>query len=202
MEPVYRSFFSFTFPAVEGLIYLQAASALWLLWLLSWTIAAFWRGKASAEARRGSWRWYIWLVAVGFVLMSVRRPYLPPLWHTGPALGWSMVGLTAASFVFAWWARLTMGRMWSGGVMRTEGHMVIQSGPFAWVRHPIYTALIGAGAAIAVIRATPIAIVGAALIAMGFYLKARVEERFLTEELTGYPEYQARVPMLVPLLKV
>jgi protein-S-isoprenylcysteine O-methyltransferase Ste14 len=185
---------------MEGLVYLRAASALWLLWLVSWWLAMLWRSKATAEAPRRMWRWYIWLVAAGFVMMGYQRPYSLRLWHTGPTLGWSMVALTAVSFVFAWWARLTMGRLWSGGVMRTDEHRVIQEGPFAWVRHPIYTALITAGAAIAVIRATPIALVGAGLIGLGFYLKARVEERFLTEELTGYPEYRARVPMLVPLL--
>jgi protein-S-isoprenylcysteine O-methyltransferase Ste14 len=186
---------------MEGLVYLRAASALWLLWLASWWVAMLWANKPAAEAPRNTWRWYIWLVALGFVGMGWGRFDTGRLWPVGPALGWSMVALTAASFLFAWWARITMGKMWSGGVMRTDEHKVIQTGPFAWVRHPIYTALITAGIAIAVIRGTPIAVGGAALIATGFYLKARVEERFLTEELTGYPEYRARVPMLVPLTK-
>ena len=132
----------------------------------------------------------------------------PPLYISMDFIASGMVemigGLASACvlFAFAWWARLAMGRMWSGGIMRTEQHRVIQSGPFAWVRHPIYTSLIFAGVALAVIRATPVALGGAALFALGFYLKARVEERFLDQELGGYPEYRARVPMLLPFLRV
>jgi protein-S-isoprenylcysteine O-methyltransferase Ste14 len=183
-----------------GDIYLRAGLALWGLWLVSWWAAALWRSKMAAEAPRSSWRWYIALVALGvWMLFAIRVDRSMHLWNVGPALGWAMVAVIAASLAFAWWARLTMGRMWSGGVMRTAEHRVIETGPFAWVRHPIYTALIFAGLAFAAIRATPMAFGGAALMSLGFYLKARVEERFLTQELTGYPEYRARVPMLLPL---
>jgi len=186
---------------VEG-IYVRAAVALWLVWFVTWWAAALWRSRAEAEAPRNTWRWYIFLVVIGFwMLFGVFRVEGPTLWPVGPVLGWAIVALVALSFAFAWWARITMGRMWSGGIMRTEQHRVIQNGPFAWVRHPIYTALIAAGFGLAVIKATPMALAGAALFSLGFYLKARVEERFLTQELTGYPEYRARVPMLLPGLK-
>jgi len=182
-----------------GVLYLRVAGALWAAWVITWWLAALWRSKPTAEAPRSSWRWHFALVVVGFwMLFWLRTDPTPRLWWVGPALGWSMVAVTAAMFALAWWARLTMGRMWSGGVMRTQEHRVIQSGPFAWVRHPIYTALIGAGFAFAAVRATPLAFAGAALFTLGFYLKARVEERFLTQELEGYPAYRARVPMLVP----
>jgi protein-S-isoprenylcysteine O-methyltransferase Ste14 len=60
------------------------------------------------------------------------------------------------------------------------------------VRHPIYTGLIVALAATA-----------AALLAIGFWLKARAEERFLSAELgaEAYGAYRRRVPMLIPFLK-
>ncbi|MEO6153504.1 MAG: isoprenylcysteine carboxylmethyltransferase family protein [Croceibacterium sp.] len=182
--------------------YWRAALALWTVWFASWWVAALWRDKAKSEAPRASWRWPMVLVGIGFFLLFWQRRGGPlPLWHTGPALGWSMVGLIAASFAFSWWARVTMGRMWSGGIMRTAGHRVIQHGPFAWTRHPIYTALIGAGFGLAVIKGTLAGLAGATLLSLGFYFKARVEERFLTEQLTGYPDYRARVPMLLPLAK-
>ena len=180
-------------------VYIRAALALWALWVVTWWLAALWRSKATAQAPRRSWRWPFVVVVIGlWMLFWIRADRTPQLWAVAPALGWSMVALTAAGFALAWWARVTMGRMWSGGVMRTEEHRVIQSGPFAWVRHPIYTALILAGFAMAVLRATPLAFAGAALFTLGFYLKARVEEQFLTDELGGYPEYRARVPMLLP----
>jgi protein-S-isoprenylcysteine O-methyltransferase Ste14 len=69
------------------------------------------------------------------------------------------------------------------------------------VRHPIYTGLIAAAAAMAAIRATPWALIGLALFALGFVLKAKVEERFLESELGGYEGYRARVPMIVPFFR-
>ena len=70
------------------------------------------------------------------------------------------------------------------------------------MRHPIYTGLIGATIATATASATATAVVGAMLIVFGMWLKARTEERFLTEELgpEAYAAYQRRVPMLVPFV--
>ncbi|MEO6041870.1 MAG: isoprenylcysteine carboxylmethyltransferase family protein [Croceibacterium sp.] len=182
-------------PAVN----LTIALALWVVWLVSWQVAALWRHEPTSTAPRTTWRWYIVIVAVGMVMLFTDRQILSArLWTAGPVTGWAMDALIAASFAFAWWARLTMGRLWSGGVGRTEAHRVVQEGPFAWVRHPIYCALIAAGLALAVIKGTPLAFTGTALVAIGFGLKARVEERFLSSELSGYPDYQRRVPMLIP----
>lgn len=180
--------------------YLIAGLALWVVWILSWHVAGLWRNEPVATAKKNTWRGFIVIAALGFVMLFGEWRLLSrPLWQPIPVVGWGMVVLIAASFAAAWWARVTMGRMWSGGVGRTENHSVIQSGPFAWVRHPIYTTLITAALALAVIKATPMGFAGVALIALGFGLKARVEERFLTEELPAYAEYRARVPMLVPM---
>jgi protein-S-isoprenylcysteine O-methyltransferase Ste14 len=55
-------------------------------------------------------------------------------------------------------------------------------------------------AAVAVLQARPLALLGAGLFALGFGLKARVEERFLEREIGGYEAYRRRVGMLVPWL--
>ena len=76
------------------------------------------------------------------------------------------------------------------------------TGPYGFVRHPIYTGLIIALLATAVTEATPVALSGAVLIALGLWVKARAEERFLLSELgqEAYESYRRRVPMLVPFL--
>jgi len=112
-----------------------------------------------------------------------------------------MEALTLGGILFAWWARIHLGTLWSGGIERMADHRVVDSGPYALVRHPIYTGLIAAAAAMAVIRATPWALLGLVLFAAGFALKARVEERFLEREVGGYQGYRARVPMIVPFLR-
>ena len=110
--------------------------------------------------------------------------------------------LTFGGIFFAWWARIHLGRLWSGSITRKEGHHVVDTGPYRLVRHPIYTGLIGATIATATAAATVTAVVGAVLITFGMWLKARTEERFLTEELgpEAYAAYQRRVPMLVPFV--
>jgi len=187
--------------AAMGGVYVVISAGLWLAWLVSWNAAAFWRDKSTAEAPRNHYRLHFVIVVVGFMLtFGVFGWINPPLWTPTPALGWSMVALTAAGLLFTWWARLHMGRLWHGGVSRTAQHRTIDSGPFALVRHPIYAGLIVAVIAMAVIQARGLALVGAALFAFGFILKARVEERFLAEQLPDYAAYRDRVRMIVPFV--
>lgn len=77
---------------------------------------------------------------------------------------------------------------------------MVDTGAYAIVRHPIYTGVIAAAVALAAIKASPVAIVGALLVARGFAAKARIEERFLARELgaPAYDGYRRRVPMLLP----
>jgi protein-S-isoprenylcysteine O-methyltransferase Ste14 len=125
-------------------------------------------------------------------------------WQPGAAPGWAMVGATVAGLAFTWWARLHIGRLWSSSVTRKADHRVVDTGPYAIVRHPIYTGIIIAALATSLLPPTVETIAGAACIALGVYVKARVEESFLREQLgeDAYAAYARRVPMLVPFLKV
>ena len=184
-------------------LYLEVEIAIWIVWMLTWNVAAIWRARASTAAPRGSYRVFFIMVAAGLFLVFNYIPGLshPVLWSAGPLLGWGMVAVSLAGIAFAWWARFELGKLWSGGVEVKEGHRVVETGPYAWARHPIYTGLIFAAFAAAALRGTPWALLGAVLVALGFTLKARVEERFLDKEIGGYDEYRHRVPMIVPLLK-
>ena len=111
-----------------------------------------------------------------------------------------MTALTAAGFAFAWWARLHLGKLWSAFVTRKDEHRIIDSGPYGIVRHPIYTGIILAAVAVAILKGNLYAFTGALLIVAGFWIKARLEERFLSEQLgpEAYAVYRSRVPMLIP----
>ena len=93
-----------------------------------------------------------------------------------------------------------MGKLWSAFVTRKDEHRVIETGPYGIVRHPIYTGVILAAVTIAILKGNLYALVGAFLIVEGFWIKARLEERFLRNELgtEPYDSYRRRVPMLVP----
>jgi protein-S-isoprenylcysteine O-methyltransferase Ste14 len=91
--------------------------------------------------------------------------------------------------------------LWSSTTTRKEGHRVVDSGPYALVRHPIYTGLSAAVVATALATATPLALAGGALMIYGLWRKAAHEEPFLSRELgAAYDDYRRRVPMLVPFL--
>jgi protein-S-isoprenylcysteine O-methyltransferase Ste14 len=183
--------------------YIVVVAFMWLAWFVSWHVAMLWRDKPTAQAPRNQYRLYFFMIAVGLVLMYGVIPRVQPmLWQVTPALGWSMVALTGAGIAFAWWARIALGRLWSGGIERMAEHRVVDTGPYALVRHPIYTGLIAGAVAMAGLQAKPWAIAGAALFSLGFALKARVEERFLEQEIGGYEAYRARVPMIVPFPRI
>ena len=174
-------------------------ASLWLAWIVSWQLAAIWRGKSEKMESPRAFRLHFAIAMVGFLLVFWTFPRQPPpLWPVGDALGWGMVALTVAGFAFAWWARIHLGKLWSGGVVLRDAHRVVDTGPYALVRHPIYTGLFAAVIAMALVRATPLALVGAALFVLGFTLKARLEERFLEQSLPDYAGYRHRVGMIVP----
>ena len=122
------------------------------------------------------------------------------LWVLSDDVSWALVGVVTLGFLFAWWARIYLGSLWSGWITKKAGHHIVDTGPYALVRHPIYTGLILSAFATAIQRGTLVALLGAAVMAWGFWIKARLEERFLREELgpEAYDSYRRRVPMLVP----
>jgi len=179
-------------------------AGLWIAWFLSWIAASFWKKPAARTAGIGRELPYRITVIAGAFLIYWYRP-LPwglaaPLWQLEPAWAWLAVACLAIGFAFSWWARLHLGTLWSSNVTRKDGHRIVDSGPYAIVRHPIYTGILIALVATAAVKATPLSFLGLALMIAGFAIKARLEERFLREELgpADYDAYARRVPMLVP----
>jgi protein-S-isoprenylcysteine O-methyltransferase Ste14 len=175
---------------------------LWDAWFASWFIAALWSDRPTGWPDIGSQalHWIITLIGI-YLLLVVYTNQHTRVWNVGEALGWALFGLTAIGLAFCWWARLHLGRLWSGSVSRKANHRIVDTGPYAIVRHPIYTGLILAAFATGILRGTYVALAGSVFMALGFWIKARLEERFLRKELGTdiYDSYRRRVPMLVPL---
>jgi protein-S-isoprenylcysteine O-methyltransferase Ste14 len=174
------------------------------LWVLSWAAAAFWSAPAAGRPAFREERLYrIVTFAGAFLLFAVYGHSFHGrfrLWDLGQGSQWALFAIAVAGLLFAWWARLYLGRLWSGSVTRKADHHVVDTGPYAIVRHPIYTGIIVAIAAAALEIGTFVALAGFVLMALGFWIKARLEERFLREQLgaEAYDSYRRRVPMLVP----
>jgi protein-S-isoprenylcysteine O-methyltransferase Ste14 len=184
---------------------LSAMRWLWGLWFVSWLLAAPWSNPTEARPRLASELLYRALTIVGVAFLFVPGRYVggvPKLWDTPWVVSWCLVGVAAVGFAFCWWARLHLGRMWSSSVTRKADHHIVDTGPYALVRHPIYTGIIIAAAAMAAQEATLLALAGLALIVLGFWIKALLEERFLREQLgrEAYDAYARRTGMLFPSL--
>lgn len=184
---------------------LHAIYWLWIVWYASWLASLVWTKRPSARPNPGMHVLYQVPTMLGLGLLfgpPIAGVHPPVAWALDPRTLWVLFGLLVCTFAFCWWARIAMGRLWSGFISRTADHRVIDSGPFALVRHPIYSAIIFAAAVTAIAQGTAYALAGAAMFLLAFWMKARIEEKFLCKELgaEAYNAYRRRVPMLVPFL--
>jgi protein-S-isoprenylcysteine O-methyltransferase Ste14 len=176
---------------------------LWLSWLIFWGLAA---GRTAINQRMetpltgASYR--IPLVLGIFLMVFPKLPFPllnSALWIPSPLVLGTGVALTAAGLAFAIWARVHLGIYWSGRITLKVAHRVIQSGPYACVRHPIYSgmilALLGTTATLGTVRAC----IGFVLMFISFVRKLQIEEIWLRSHFGAeYERYQKRVKALIP----
>jgi protein-S-isoprenylcysteine O-methyltransferase Ste14 len=176
---------------------------LWLSWLVYWLTAA----QRTAPNKRmetllegASYRIPL---AIG-VLLTVfwwvpLFLWMPALWRQSPLAAGAGLVFTVAGLCFAVWARMHLGKYWSGRVTLKENHRVIQTGPYAWVRHPIYSGLILALFGTAITLGTISAYAGFVFMLISFVRKLKIEETWLRSQFGAeYEAYQNRVKALIP----
>ena len=187
-------------------IYRHIITLLWLAWATYWLVSSV-RIKAAVRRESTASRLaHIIPLLVGGVLIG--WPDMPwdtlnlRLWPHSLTAYWIGVTLLIAGLAFAVWARVHLGRNWSGSVTVKEGHELIRSGPYAYVRHPIYTGLITAVLGTAVVSGTVRAALGVVIVSVSLLRKLRTEEGFMRETFPGeYQRYSAQVPALIPFTK-
>lgn len=182
---------------------IQYVSALWIAWLFGWLLASGWTSKTVSRQSPVSQLVHSVFVWAGAVLLFfqfstigfLQRRFLPDsTW-----IVWAGLVLVAVGLGFASWARLILGRLWSGSVTLKEDHAIVRTGPYGLTRHPIYTGLLLAVIGTVLVRGTLEALLGSLLLALGLTFKIRQEERLLTEHFgDAYRAYQAEVPAVVP----
>lgn len=119
--------------------------------------------------------------------------------HRSHAVALAGFLLTIAGLAFSAWSRDVLGRYWSGRVIIQQDHRLVTTGPYAYVRHPLYTGLLVAMTGTAMISGDLGSLLGL-LFAIGFFsLKAQSEERILEAEFGAvYANYRARTGGLLP----
>src|ERR1700722_20806069 len=115
------------------------SGVLWGLWVVSWFVAALWSRRTAARPPRRSRLLDLALTMAGAALLayasrmrvlSMDGVYAPFLWRLPISVDWALTGLVAVGLAFTWWARLTVGDLWSSNVVRKEAHTIVRRGPY------------------------------------------------------------------------
>ncbi len=175
----------------------------WIAWLLYWVAMAF-ATKRTVE-RRGffGYRVVSLIIVLGAIAIGHAVSVSPQshLWQTTLALGVVSDCLVLAGLAFTVWARITLGRNWSAEVTFKQDHELIESGPYALARHPIYTGLVAMALGTAVNYGRAIGFVLFAALCGGLWWKARQEERVMSSHFPdAYSEYRTRVRAIIPFV--
>lgn len=158
------------------------ADCLWGAFFLLLILAALRTKKTQQRENVASGLSYTVIIALGFALMfwlNVGVGALDVRWlprFAAPEI--AGIAIIMIGLAFAIWARLHLKSNWSGVVTVKQGHQLIRSGPYRWVRHPIYPGVILAMAGTAVENGRWRGILGALLVFIGFW-KSRKEEQFI-----------------------
>ena len=189
------------------IVFREIIGALWLVFIVFWIVSAF---GAKRNVSRVSWRRQagLRLIVIALILLALRvpmvtdtlrhaRPYFVTL---DPRLGIAGTILCALGVGLAIWARVYLGRNWGLPMSRKAAPELVTTGPYTYVRHPIYSgimlAMLGSVIGESILVLLPLVIFGAY-----FVFSVRAEERILTEAFPDqYPAYRGRTKMLVPFV--
>lgn len=185
---------------ITGLI----ITACWIIFLVYWVISAL-KVKAIAEKQSlSSALAHRIPVGLAWFLMVFHRfppplnqPFIP---HTD---GTGIIGTAVCmlGLLVTLWARWTLAGNWSSDVTFKQGHELIRTGPYRFVRHPIYTGLLlmwlGTAIDVGQLRCW----LSLLLATTGFWIKLSQEERLLLRHFPeSYPVYRQQVKALIPFV--
>jgi protein-S-isoprenylcysteine O-methyltransferase Ste14 len=178
-------------------------AACFLVFVAVWFVMAF---SAKRTVERSGYELVKLGVLVALLAFAMERFNMGQV-RTGGGILWqptsllAFIGdmLTLAGLLITLWARRTLGGNWSGFVAIKENHELIQGGPYAYVRHPIYSGaflmVLGSG----VLAGRTAVFKALALLLVAFVFKSLQEEALLTKHFPeAYPEYKARVKAFIP----
>jgi protein-S-isoprenylcysteine O-methyltransferase Ste14 len=181
-------------------------SLLWFTWVLIWLFAA--RGVKKVRVIEPASTRITYLLPKIFTatLLFSRLFRFGVLQQRFMAynreLEWVGVVVAALGIVFTVWARFHIGRNWSARVVIKQQHELVRSGPYRFVRHPIYSGLLIAITGTALVIGEWRAVLALGFAILGFIAKARREEQIMTYEFGDeYVRYRSETGMLTPRLR-
>jgi protein-S-isoprenylcysteine O-methyltransferase Ste14 len=184
---------------------LSVIRACWIIFVVVWLLGAI-STKRTIYRESSAERARYWLVLVIGYFLVIKSSSLPSPFdrllvpHTTSS-AWIGAVLSVSGLVFAIWARVILGRNWSGVITLKEGHELIERGPYRIVRHPIYTGILAMFAGTAIAIGYFGGFVGLLLVFVSFWLKLKREEDLMLKHFPAkYAAYQGRVKRIIPFL--
>lgn len=179
--------------------------ALWFAWLVYWRISEF--GVKPVARRESDLSRSMHTVPLALCAFLLALPSLPDgflcerfLPKTSDVY-WLGAAWVALGLGFAVWARVHLGGNWSGTVTLKHDHELIRSGPYRFVRHPIYTGLLAALLGSAIVRGEWRGLFAVMVAFVALWRKSRLEERWLGDLFgSEYTNYSQDVAALIPFI--
>lgn len=176
----------------------------WSIWLGIWFVLWAWSKRSRRREKAGTLLLHALPIALAVYLFEGRHLPVPLYAQVVPyrhALYGAGLALTIAGLAFSVWARLYLGTNWSASVQIKTDHQLVRSGPYRFVRHPIYTGILTGffGSALALDQWRGLFAFLIVLIALVY--KLRLEERWMAETFgDAYADYRRHTGALVPYL--
>ncbi len=159
---------------------MRVSVGLWLLFSVYWSLRS--KDRAPTKSGESILSRQLHVIAVNLALLLLILP-IPGL--TGRflpdtrVLAFAGLVIQAAFVWLAMSARRHLGSNWSGEVRIASGHELVRSGPYRYVRHPIYTALVGMYIGTTLVSGQVHALVALAVVLLAYWRKIQLEERAL-----------------------
>jgi protein-S-isoprenylcysteine O-methyltransferase Ste14 len=184
--------------------------ALLLLYGFAWAAAGLYWAAPAKAAHSGEFKWYrplrLVVLAATFALLFwnatgigfLGKRFLPP----NPASGVLGFTFAIAGMAIAIWARAVLRQFWSDRVIVQADHKLIRTGPYAYMRHPIYSGVLLGVLSTALVLGEWRGLLAFALLLANYAIKAKREERILADRLHDqFQQHMTHAGFLLPRIR-
>jgi len=185
-----------------------AGAALALIWIPFWVYWFIYAARTRSSVKRRQplppLLLVMFLIILGWALFAGAAPrglLVDRVIPGGNEADVAGLAITILGLFIAIWARVHLGKNWSSRPTIREGHTLVRTGPYRFVRNPIYTGLLVAYTGTAIVIGAFWAFVLILFLLATFLVRIREEEKILLGEFgEEYEKYRREVRALIPFL--
>lgn len=176
----------------------------WAIFIAYWAVSAFFvKRTIEKQSIREQMKMSAMMIIVALLLL--RSDTLPVLgvflWSQTAAIQLLAEVSAVLGLVILIWSRIVLGRNWSGIVVLKEDHELVTSGPYAYVRHPIYTGISLLFLGTVLLYGSVGSVCAFLLFFYAFYSRSFLEEALMMRQFpNAYPAYKAHTKAIIPFL--